>query len=323
MKRIAFALLLAAACAVVPAVASAQGYPNRPVKIVTPFSPGGGVEVTLRLVAQKMSDSGWPQVVVENRAGGGGAIAAGAVMEAPPDGYTLLQADIGTFAVNPSLQSNLAYDPLADFKPITLMWSFPSLVIVPTTSPANSIAELVDYARKKPGGLTYASQGTGSGGHVLGAMFAKELGVPMTHVPYRGAGPAVTDLAAGRADLMFTTLASTQAFIADGRLKAIGTTSRQRPAGMPNLMTMQEAGFPNVYFDAWFGIAGPRALPDAIVGIVRDKVTSVMRDPEIVQKLNAQGFDVVVNSPEEFRRLIKAELDRLSPLLKAADAKAN
>ena len=316
-------VLAAVAYGATATVSLAQSYPDRPVKIITPFSPGGGVEVTLRLMAQKMHQTGWPQIVIENRPGGGGAIAASAAKEAAPDGYTLLQADIGTFSVNPLLQENLAYNPISDFKPITLTWSFPSLLIVPTSSPANSIAELVNHAKEKPGGLSFASQGNGSGGHVLGAMFSKAIGVPMTHVPYRGAGPAVVDLAAGRTDLMFTTLASARAFIADGRLKVIGTTANKRPEGMPNIMTMQEAGYPSVYFDAWFGIVGPRGLPDPIAKIVRDKVVAVMNEPDVVNKLVSQGFDVVTNTPNEFESLIKSELARFAPLLKEAGAKPN
>jgi tripartite-type tricarboxylate transporter receptor subunit TctC len=301
----------------------AQTYPTRPIKIITPFPPGGGVEVTLRFLAQKLSDSGWQNVVVENRVGSGGAVAALAVKSALPDGYTLLQADIGTFAINPNLAPDLAYDPVKDFKPITPTWSFPSLLVLPGASPASSIAELVRLARTKPGGLTYASQGTGSGGHILGAMFAKATGAPMTHVPYRGAGPAIVDLVAGRADVMFTTLASVRGFLQDGQLKVIATTAGQRSPELRNVMTMREAGYPDVFLEAWFGIAAPAELPDGIATIIHEKVAAVMSTPEAVQKLKELGFDRMTGTPEEFRALIKREFERLAPIAKAVGAAAH
>jgi tripartite-type tricarboxylate transporter receptor subunit TctC len=220
LSAIASLLLLAtfiAHDAAIVSPAAAQGYPNRPIHILTQFAPGGGVEVALRTLALKLGESGWPPVLVDNRPGGGGTVAAIEAKRARPDGYTLMLADIGSHAVTPNLISNRPYDPVNDFTPITLMWSFASTLAVPAASPAHSVADLIRLAKARPGGLNYASQGLGSGGQLLGAMLARAVAVPMTHVPYKGAGPAILDLIANRDDLMFASYGSVRAEVDAGQ----------------------------------------------------------------------------------------------------------
>ncbi len=192
----------------------AQTYPSKPVRFISAFAPGGGSEIALRIVAQKLIESGWPSVVVENRPGGGGVVAAQAARQSLPDGYTILQADAAAFAINVTLIPDLPYDPVNDFAPIMLTWSFPSVLVVPASLPVKSAADLFALAKTKPDGLNYASSGVGSGGHLLGSMLASALHLPMTHVPYKGAGQAMPDVVAGRVDFIYASLASVKQYLA-------------------------------------------------------------------------------------------------------------
>jgi len=314
---VAFAVLLVhGAAAVSPA--GAQTYPNRPIHILTQFAPGGAVEVTLRVLAQKLGESGWPAVVVDNRPGGGGTLAATEVKRATPDGYTLLLADIGSHAVSPNLVPGHPYDPVKDFTPISLMWSFASTLAVPAASPAHSVADLIRLARKKPGGLNYASQGPGSGGQLLGAMLATAAGVPMTHVPYKGAGPALLDLIGNRDDLMFASYGSVKAAVDAGQLRLLAVTSKSRMPELPDIPTMTEAGYPDVFLDAWFGMAGPAALPDPIVTTVHDKVVAILNSAIMQEQFKKQAWEMRASTPAQFRQVIATDVVRLGRLLKEA-----
>jgi tripartite-type tricarboxylate transporter receptor subunit TctC len=308
------ALLLLGACA----AAHAQGYPSQPIRIFHNYAPGGGVDVTVRVLAQTLTDSGWPQVVVENRPSAAGTLAGIATKQARPDGYTLLLADLTSHAVSVSMVADLPYDPVKDFAPITLLWTFPSILAVPAGHPAGSIAELIDHARRKPGGLSYASQGPGSGGHILGAMLQRATGAPMTHVPYRGPAPALVDLVAERVDFIYASYASLKQHVDSGKLKLLAISSKQRLKELPQLPTMTEAGYPDVYLDVWFGLVGPAGLPAAIVNAVRDKVLGVLHAPDMSGKIGQQGWLLTTSSPEELRDLIRTEIARIGPVLKEA-----
>ena len=308
------ALLLLGACA----AAHAQGYPSQPIRIFHNYAPGGGVDVTVRVLAQKLTDSGWPQVVVENRPSAAGTLAGIATKQARPDGYTLLLADLTSHAVSVSMVADLPYDPVKYFAPITLLWTFPSILAVPAGHPAGSIAELIDHARRKPGGLSYASQGPGSGGHILGAMLQKATGAPMTHVPYRGPAPALVDIVAERVDFIYASYASLKQHVDSGKLKLLAISSKQRLKELPQLLTMTEAGYPDVYLDVWFGLVGPAGLPGAIVNTVRDKVLGVLHAPDMSGKIGQQGWLLTTSSPEELRDLIRTEIARIGRVLKEA-----
>lgn len=314
-----FNLLASVIAGIFPALA--QAYPAKPVRILTQFAPGGAVEVTLRVLAQELTESGWPAVYVDNRPGGGGTLAALEAKRAAPDGSTLLLADIGSHAVNATLVPSLPYDPVKDFTPITLMWSFPSTLAVAASSPAKSVADLVTMAKRKNGGLNYASQGPGSGGQLLGAMFAKAAGVPMTHVPYKGAGPAILDLTGNRVDLMFASYGSVKGPVAAGQLRLLAVTSKSRLAELPDVPTMTEAGYPDVFLDAWFGLAGPAGMPDAIVATVHDKVVGVLHSPEMLRRLKDQAWMVTTSTPQQFRELVATDVVRLGMVLKEAGIK--
>jgi tripartite-type tricarboxylate transporter receptor subunit TctC len=251
-----FAALLAVA-ATAGEEAAAELLSSRPITIIIPFTPGASADTLQRIVDKKVTENTGQTLVVESRPGGSGVIAATVVKHAPPDGHTLLQANAGTHATNASLYPTLPYDPIKDFRPITLMWSFPQLLAVPFDSPVQSAADLVALAKAKPGGLSFASQGTGSGGHLLGEMFKLRTGANMVHIPYRGAAPAATDLAAGRVDFFFVSYSSLLPFLQGGKVRAIAVTSPKRLPVLPDAPTMTESGFAGVALDVWFGLVAP------------------------------------------------------------------
>jgi tripartite-type tricarboxylate transporter receptor subunit TctC len=267
------------------------------------------------MLAQKLTANGWPPVVIENHTGGGGTLAALEVKRAAPDGYTLLLADIGSHAVSPALMADAPYDPLNDFTPITLTWSFPSVLAVPTSSSARSMPDLVALAKTKAGGLNYASPGPGSGGHLLGAMLARASGTAVTHVPYKGAGPAVLDLIAGNVDMMFASYGSLRSAYQTGQLRLLAVTSRSRLESLPTVPTMTEAGFPDVFLDAWFGLVGPAGLSPTIVDTIREATTQVMSSSEMREELKEQQWNLAIGAPKQFREVIAVDSIRLRRVL--------
>jgi tripartite-type tricarboxylate transporter receptor subunit TctC len=253
LRRAAALAALVAATSLAGGNLAAQLLSSRPITVIIPFTPGASSDLLQRLVAKKVTENTGQVLIVESRPGGGGSIGAVAVKQAQPDGHTLFQANAGTHAANVALYPTLAYDPVKDFRPITLMWGFPQLLAVPADSPAKSVADLVALAKSKPGGLSFASQGTGAGGHLLGEMLKQRTGTPLVHVPYRGAGPAAVDLAAGRVDFFFVAYASVVSFLQAGKVRVLAVTSPKRLPAQPNVPTMAEAGFPGIQLDAWFG----------------------------------------------------------------------
>lgn len=318
MKRIA---LIVAACTAFAGPAFAQNYPERPVKFISSYAPGGSSDIGLRLLTQKLTDAGWPSPVVENRPGGGGIVAAELVKQAAPDGYTLFQSDISALAINVTLAPNMPYDPIKDFTPITLTWNFPSVLIVPNNSPAKKAADLIALAKSKPGGLTYASQGMGSGGHLLGTMFQNSLGANMIHVPYRGAGAAMPDVAAGRVDFIFTSFGSAKQYVDAGTVRLLAVTSKQRLPDFPNTPTMTELGHGAVFLDVWFGLSGPANMPVDIVNSVNGAVSKVLNTPEMKKRLAEVGLYVETTTPDGYRDLIRNDIARLGKLVKDANIK--
>ncbi|MGB7834838.1 MAG: tripartite tricarboxylate transporter substrate binding protein [Xanthobacteraceae bacterium] len=315
------AVTVLAACAAFSLPVQAQTYPNKPVKFVSAFAPGGGSEIALRIVGQKLMERGWPSVVIENRPGGGGVVAAQVVRQSPPDGYTILQADAAAFAINVTLIPDLPYDPVNDFTPIMQMWSFPSLLAVPASLPVKSGSDLFALAKTKPGGLNYASSGIGSGGHLLGTMLTNALGVSMTHAPYKGAGQAMPDIASGRVDFIYASLGSVKQYLDAGSVRVLAVTSKERLKELPDVPTMTELGYPSVFLDIWFGLVAPPRTPLDIVNTIYARVNTVMYDPEVVKRLADIGLYVTTNTPEEFRAMIKSDIARLGQIVRAANVK--
>ena len=302
--------------------AAAELLSSRPITIVVPFTPGASADNLQRLVAKKVTDNTGQIFVMESRGGGGGAIAAATVKQALPDGNTLLQANAGTHAANVALYPSLAYDPVKDFHPITLMWSFPQVLAVPVDSPVKSIAELVALAKSKPGGLSFASQGTGASGHLLGEMLKARTGAPMIHVPYRGAGPAGVDLAAGRVDFFFVAYASIVSLMQAGKVRAIAVTAQKRMPVLPDVPTTAEAGFAGLALDAWFGLVAPAGTPDAAIGKLHTAFTQATRSAEIVKAISDQGATALASaSPEEFAQFMVSETDKFGKVVREVGVK--
>jgi tripartite-type tricarboxylate transporter receptor subunit TctC len=289
--------------------AGAELLSSRPIAVIIPFTPGGSSDTLQRLVGRKVTDNTGQTLVVESRPGGGGAIAASAVKQAPPDGHTLMQANAGSHAANVALYSTLPYDPIKDFRPITLMWRFPQLLAVPVASPAKSVAELVALARSKPEGLSFASQGSGAGGHLLGEMLKMRTGTNMVHIPYRGAGPAAVDLAAGRVDFFFVSYSSVLPFLQAGKVRALAVTSTKRLPVMPEI-------------DTWFGLVAPAGTPDPVIAKLNAAFVKAVRDPEIVKQITDQGAEAVATTPAEFAAFIASQTEQYGKIVKSVGAKA-
>jgi tripartite-type tricarboxylate transporter receptor subunit TctC len=315
------AVCVLAASPIAATTAAAELLSSRPITIIIPFTPGASSDTLQRIVARKVSESTGQVIVVESRPGGGGAVGASAVKVAAPDGHTLFQANAASHAANPALYTTLSYDPVKDFKPITLMWSFPQLLAVPLESPAKSVTELVALARSKPGGLSFASQGTGAGGHLLGEMLRARTGANMVHVPYRGAGPAALDLAAGRVDFFFVSYSSLLPFLQAGKVRVLAVTTPKRLPALPDVPTVEEAGFAGLQLDTWFGLVAPAGTPDVLIGRLHDAFVKAVHDPNVVKQMLEQGADPVTDTPAEFAAFIAAQTEEYAKIIKSVGVK--
>jgi tripartite-type tricarboxylate transporter receptor subunit TctC len=303
--------------------AAAELLSSRPITIIIPFTPGASADTLQRLVDKKVTENTGQTLVVESRPGGGGTIGAVVVKQAPPDGHTLFQANSGSHAANQSLYASLPYDAVKDFRPITLMWSFPQLLAVPSESPAKSVAQLVALAKSKPDGLSFASQGSGSGGHLLGEMLKARTGTNLVHIPYRGAGPAALDLAAGRVDFFFVSYSSVLPFLQAGKVRAIAVTATKRLPATPDVPTMSEAGFGGIELDAWFGLVAPAGTPDGVIGKLNAAFVQSVKDPEVVKQIIDQGAEPAGTTPAEFAAFIASETERIGKIVRAAGVKGD
>ncbi len=288
--------------------ASADVYPSKPIRLVVPFPPGGAVDFYARAVQAPLSAELGQQVVVDNRAGASGMIGADNVAKAAPDGYTLLLGNIACLATNVGLYATMPYDPTRDFTPIMHTVDVNYVLVVHPSLPVHSVAELIAYAKANPGKLSYGSAGSGSLPHLAGELFKSLTGIEMTHVPYKGGGPMVTDLVGGTVQLVIADQANLMPFVKDGKLRALAVASPQRSALYPDLPTIAESGVPGFQATAWNGLAGPAGLPPDVVKRVHDAFAKVMAMPDVRKRLVAGGLDPVGDSPEAFGRFIRAEI---------------
>ena len=296
--------------------------PPQQLTVVVAVAAGGSSDVGLRTIAAKVEQSGGPRIVVEARPGGGGATATLGVKNAAPDGRTLLLASYATHVVIPSLPGGTQYDPIADFAPITTLFSFPVMLAVHSSVQAKSVAELIALAKKKPGGLSYASQGVGTAGHLLGELFARSAGVPLLHVPYRGAAPAMIDFIAGRVDMMFVGVLPSKVHLDAGTLRVLGVTSKTRMREVPDAPTMAEAGHPDVDSEfVWFGLVAPAKTPEPMIKTLHELFAKAAMSPDVRDKLGGQGISVVTSTPAELLARIKGDIQKFGPLIKASGTK--
>lgn len=301
---------------------AADDYPTRPITILVPFPAGGSSDIVMRLVASRVSEALKQPIIIENRAGAAGNVAAMAIKNAQPDGYLLMMGHTGSHAINATLYSDLKFDPVKDFAPITGLLSFNNILTVPATSPAKTPAELVAFAKTKPEGLTYGSQGVGTGGHLLGVLLAKHAGVNLLHVPYRGIAPAVTDAVAGRVDMLFAAYLSTGPQVDAGKLRLLAIAGTQRHPRLPDLPTMPEAGFPEVQMQQWFGLFAPAKTPASIVQKLNAEFVKALRTEEVRDKIVPQVAFVIPTSPDELGALVARDIVRLGQVVKDSGAKA-
>ncbi|MSQ53393.1 MAG: tripartite tricarboxylate transporter substrate binding protein [Betaproteobacteria bacterium] len=300
----------------------AQNFPAKAVSIIVPALPGGIADLGMRRVAQKASEELKQPVVVQNRSGGGGgAVSAVEVKNATPDGYTLFMGSASTHAVNKSLISNLPYDATADFRPVSLLYSIPTILTVPAKSPARNVAELVAMAKSRPGGLFYLSPGIGTASHLAGEMIRLATGLKFEHIAHKGVPQALTDLAGERGDLFFTSLIAAQPFIRDGRLRVLGITSPKRSNELPDVPTMAEAGYPSVEIEFWFCLVAPQKTPDAVIRRLNDAFAKSLASPEVIQALNAAGVTPSSSTPEALAALIVSDTARFAKIVKEAGIK--
>ena len=310
------ALLTAALAASQPSLG--QTYPDHLIKIVVPTSAGGGNDAMARIVGNKLAERLKQPVIVENKAGANGAIAAEFVAKSSPDGYTLLFGYIATHGINPAL-SKVPYDPVKDFAPIAMIAEAQEVLVVHPSVKANTVAELIALAKAKPGSLSYASAGNGTAPHISGELFKRLAGVDLLHVPYKGSSPAVTDTLGGTTQLMFPSLVAANQFIKAGKLRALAVTGAKRSAMFPALPTIAEAGVPGFQITQWYGFFAPAKTPPAIVDRINRELVAIMKEPDTQKKFADQGADVVTSTPAEFGRFVQSELAKWGKFI--ADAK--
>jgi len=314
---------LGALFACVGTVASAQGYPNRTIRLVVPFPAGGTTDILAREVAQKLTEVLGQAVVVDNRPGAAGNIGSDLVAKSAPDGYTLLMGTVGTHAINPSLYSKMPYDHVKDFAPVVLVAGVPNVLVVNPALPVNSVSDLIKLAKDKPGQINFASSGSGTSIHLSGELFKTMAGIDMTHVPYKGSSPALTDLIGGQVQIMFDNLPSALPQIKGGRLRAIAVTSLKRAPVLPDIPTINESGLPGFEASSWFGVLAPAGTPAPIVARINTEVNKWLQSADAREKLLGQGAEAAGGSPEQFANHIRAESEKWAKVVKASGAKVD
>ena len=314
-------ILAGAAAALLAFGAAAQTYPAKPIRVVIPFVAGGSSDIVGRAIASKFQEVLGQPGVVENRPGANGAIAAEFVAKAEPDGYTILVGSIGVFSINAALFKDLRYHPVRDFAPITLAVTTPNVLITKPDLPVGAMKDLVEYAKRNPGRLSYCSSGTGSSDHLTGELWKQGSGIFAVHVPYRGGAACQTDIMGGQVDLSFQNLGAVTNYIRANRMKALAVTAKARHPQLPNVPTVAEAGYPDLVVTSWQAVAAPAKTPREVVAKLNDAAVRALRSPDIRERMNQIGFDVVAGTPEEFGRFMKEEVDRWTAVVQRGGIK--
>jgi len=312
IRLFAAAALCACACAAV-----AQAFPTKPIRFIVPFPPGGGNDTMARAFGQKMTEGFTQQVVIDNRAGAGGNIGAETAARALPDGYTLFLGGVGSHGINPGLQK-VPYDPIADFAPISLIASAPLVIVVPLSLPAKTVGDLIQLARAKPGALNYASSGNGTIAHLSAELLNSMAKIKLEHVPYKGTGPALTDLLGGPVQLMFNSAVAMLPQVRTGKLRALAVTSAKRLAALPEVPTVAESGVPGYEAASWYGVLAPAKTPRSIIMKLNGEIVRIAQLPDVRERLAADGADPIGSSPEAFAAHIKRELARWARVIEEA-----
>lgn len=314
--------MVAIALSLAGAYALAQEYPVKPIRIVVPVPPGGANDTLTRVVAPKLSEQLRQPVVIENRPGGNTTIGTAVVAKAAPDGYTLLMAP-SAHTVNATLYSSLPYDPIRDFTPVAGIAAAPLLLAVHPSLPVKSVKELIALARSRPGELNYASPGTGTSGHLAGELFKSVTGLKIVHIPYKGGGPATTDLVGGHVLMMFPTVQAAMSYVTAGKLRALAVTGLKRSALAPELPTMAEAGLPGVEVGSWFAVLGPAGVHRDVVSKLHSELTKVLNLPDVAERLRALGYESFYMPPDQLAAFLKADLAKWTKVVRQAGIRAD
>ncbi len=297
-------------------------YPDKPIRLVVPYPPGGGTDVIARIVQDRLRAALGQSIVIENRGGAGGSIGTEVVARSAPDGYTVLFT-LSSHTINPAIFSKLSFDTARDFEPIGTVCSLPQILVANPQFPANTVEQLIAMAKEKPGSLAYASVGNGSPGHLAGEMMKIRTGTQLTHIPYRGGGPAVTDVVSGQVPLLWVSIPAAAQFVKQKQLKALAVSTLKRSAAFPDVPTMQESGIPDFEVDSWYAMFVPAKTPRAIVDRLNAALNTVLKEPEIRDKLLAQGSEAVGGTPEQLGAVVNFELPKWAKLVKDAGIKAD
>lgn len=317
------ALLATALLACAPLAAMAQAWPAKPITYVVPFTPGGTTDVVGRTISHGLANALGQPVVVDNKPGAAGALAARLVANANPDGYTLLGGTISTHAINAGLYKNLGYDPIKDFEPVSLVGFIPNALYVNAQLPVRTVQELIALLKKDPNARTFASPGAGSSTHLAGELFADLIGVPLTHVPYKGQPQALQDVAAGQVAFLFDQLTAGMPLVKAGKLKLLAVTTSKRVAAVPDTPTMDEAGVKGFEMVAWQGVYAPKGTPKAIIDRLNKEIVTIVKTPELREKMGATGIEIVGSTPEELTKLMQKEIPRWAELIRKSGAQPN
>jgi tripartite-type tricarboxylate transporter receptor subunit TctC len=317
LRSVAFALLTASAFA-----AQAQTFPTKPIRLVCPFPPGGAVDIASRAIAAELSKTIGQSVTVENRPGAGGNIGGADVARAAPDGYTLLMTTSGINAINPVLYRKMSYDPNKDLTPVVALVSLANVLVVHPSVKANNFGELLAMVKAQPGKMTFASSGSGTSIHMSGEMFMHLTGTKMIHVPYKGSAPAITDLLGGQVQMMFDNIPSALPHIRSGKLRALATTGGSRDPALPDLPTIAEAGVKGYEAGVWFGLAAPAGTPAAVINKISAEAIKGTKSPDFVKRMTELGYVIMGDGPEKMASMLKAEIERWTPVIKASGAVA-
>lgn len=303
--------------------AGVQTYPDKPIRLVVPFPPGGSTDFFGRVTAAKLGQALGEQVVVDNRAGAGGNIGAQLVAKAPADGYTLLLGHTGTLAINPALYRRISYDPVRDFSPVSLVASTALVLVSHPSLPAKTVKELIALAKSKPGVINYASGGSGTGTHLSAELFKSMAGVNITHIPYKGSGPAIVAVLSGEASILFTPIPAAATHAKAGRLRAIGITDAKRSKILPDVPTIAESGLPGYESTLRFGVLAPHGVAPDIINTLNQAMLRSMATPEVAEQLAREGAESVVSTAEQYRAVIQSEIKKWAVIVKASGARVD
>jgi tripartite-type tricarboxylate transporter receptor subunit TctC len=322
MKKWLSAALVCLSGFSIAGLAHAQSWPTKQIKFIVPYPPGGGTDVIARIVQEPLSKELGQQVIIDNRGGAGGSIGSALAAQSPSDGYTVLFT-LSSHTINPAIYTKLPFDTEKDFSSVVTVASLPQILVANPNFPAKTVKEVIEMAKAKPGSISYASVGNGSPGHLAGAMMATDAGVEMTHIPYRGGGPAVTDVIAGQVPLLWVSIPAAAQFVKTGKLKALAVSTVKRSAVFPDVPTMVESGFKGFEVDSWYAMFVPAKTPQAIIDRINKATVNVLAQPEVKEKLLGQGAEAVGDTPAQLSGVVKKEIAKWKQVVKSANIKVD